>query len=111
MEKSEIDEMTKSVEAMSEFFDKKEEMAERDIIKYFDRMHDKLFAYHLFFLAGYISLVAIPSINISIWWLVIPIFCVWRLIYIDWKMMEQNRSIANIKTLNKEQIDKLTKKQ
>lgn len=34
--------------------------ANDEIVKYFDRIHDKLFAYQLFFLAGYISLVAIP---------------------------------------------------
>ena len=71
--------------------DKEEEKAKDEVVKYFDRIHDKLFAYQLFFLAGYISLIAIPSICVSVWWLVIPVFCVIRLIYIDWRMMEQNR--------------------
>ena len=85
--------------------------AMREIVRYFDRIHDKLFAYQLFFLAGYISLIAIPSISVSVWWLLIPIVCVARLIYIDWKMMEINRNIANICNLNKEDIENIGKEQ
>lgn len=85
--------------------------AMKEIVRYFDRIHDKLFAYQLFFLAGYISLIAIPSISVSVWWLLIPIVCVARLIYIDWKMMEINRNIANICNLNKEDINNIGKEQ
>ena len=93
--------------------DKEEEKAKDEVVKYFDRIHDKLFAYQLFFLAGYISLIALPSICVSVWWLVIPVFCVFRLIYIDWRMMEQNRfrldlsnkSLREIKVHNDEQIN------
>ena len=93
--------------------DKEEEKAKDEVVKYFDRIHDKLFAYQLFFLAGYISLIAIPSICVSVWWLVIPVFCVIRLIHIDWRMMEQNRfrldlsnkSLREIKVHNDEQIN------
>lgn len=85
--------------------------ANDEIVKYFDRIHDKLFAYQLFFLAGYISLVAIPSINASPWLLIIPIACVWRLIYLDWKMMEQNRRLSDLGNQNKLQMDLLNENQ
>ena len=85
--------------------------ANDEIVKYFDRIHDKLFAYQLFFLAGYISLVAIPSINASPWLLIIPIACVWRLIYLDWKTMEQNRRLSDLGNQNKLQMDLLKENQ
>jgi hypothetical protein len=85
--------------------------ANDEIVKYFDRIHDKLFAYQLFFLAGYISLVAIPSINASPWLLIIPIACVWRLIYLDWTMMEQNRRLSDLGNQNKLQMDLLKENQ
>ena len=111
MAEQEVDKMLKECEAIFYRFDKEEERAKSEIVKYFDRIHDKLFAYQLFFLAGYISLIAIPSISISVWWLLIPVFCVSRLIYIDWRMMEQNRKVANIKNLSLEQITKLNQGQ
>ena len=86
---------------------KVEEDAKFEVVKYFDRIHDKLFAYQLFFLAGYISLVAIPSIDASPWLLIIPVSCVWRLIYLDWKKMGQNRRLSDLMNQNKLQIDLL----
>ncbi len=85
-----------------------EEDAKKEVVKYFDRIHDKLFAYQLFILAGYISLVAIPSIRISPWWLIIPFICVFRLIYIDWRMMEINRKFSNVTNMSSHEIDQLT---
>ena len=104
----------KGVKECEEVFQRmknEEENAQKEVIKYFDKIHDKLFAYHLFFLAGYISLIANPEISISIWCLLIPVFCVMRLIYIDWKMMEQYRKIANLTNLESKEIDKLNKEQ
>ena len=94
---------------------KVEEDAKFEVAKYFDRIHDKLFAYQLFFLAGYISLVAIPSIDASPWSLIIPVSCVWRLIYLDWyldwKMMGQNRRRSDLMNQNKLKIDLLSENQ
>lgn len=86
-----------------------EEDAKKEVVKYFDRIHDKLFAYQLFILAGYISLVAIPSIQISPWWLIIPFICVFRLIYIDWRMMEINRKFSNVTNMSSHEIGQQTK--
>ena len=106
-----IEDKIKESEKIFERFDKIEEKAKDEVVKYFDRIHDKLFAYQLFFLAGYISLVAIPSISISAWWLLIPIICVARLICIDLKMMRQNQKLADINSLNITEIKKLEEKQ
>ena len=106
-----IEDKIKESEKIFERFDKIEEKAQDEVVKYFDRIHDKLFAYQLFFLAGYISLVAIPSISVSAWWLLIPLFCVVRLICIDWGMMKQNQKLADISNLNIDQIKKIEEKQ
>ena len=101
----------KECEEILRRMDKVEERAIGEIVKYLDRIHDKLYAYQLFFLAGYISLVAIPSISASPWLLIIPIACVWSLIYLDWRMMEQNRGLSDFKNQNQLQMDKLGENQ
>ena len=106
-----IESLIKESEEIIQKMDMVEEKAKDEVVKYFDRIHDKLFAYQLFFLAGYISLVAIPSIHVSPWLLIIPVFCVARLIHLDWRMMEHNRVLADLKNQNKHKLDKLNEKQ
>ena len=106
-----VEALIKESEEIMQRMDKVEEKAKDEVVKYFDRIHDKLFAYQLFFLAGYISLVAIPSIHVSPWLLIIPVFCVARLIHLDWRMMEHNRVLADLKSQNKHKLDKLNEKQ
>ena len=106
-----VENLIKESEEIMRRMDKVEEKAKDEVVKYFDRIHDKLFAYQLFFLAGYISLVAIPSIHVSPWLLIIPAFCIARLIHLDWRMMEHNRVLANLKNQNKQKLDKLNEKQ
>ena len=106
-----IEELIKESDEIMQRMDKVEEKAKDEIVKYFDRIHDKLFAYQLFFLAGYISLVAIPSIDVSPWLLIIPISCVARLIHLDWRMMEHNRILSDVKNQSKRQLDQLNEKQ
>ena len=106
-----VESLIKESDEIMQRMDKVEEKANDEIVKYFDRSHDKLFAYQLFFLAGYISLVAIPSIDVSPWLLIIPIFCVARLIQLDWRMMEHNRILSDVKNQSKRQLDQLNEKQ
>ena len=106
-----VESLIKERDEIMQRMDKVEEKAKDEIVKYFDRIHDKLFAYQLFFLAGYISLVAIPSIDVSPWLLIIPIFCVARLIHLDWRMMEHNRILSDVKNQSKRQLDQLNEKQ
>ena len=106
-----VEALIKENEEIMQRMDMVEEKAKDEVVKYFDRIHDKLFAYQLFFLAGYISLVAIPSIHVSPWLLIIPVFCVARLIHLDWRMMEHNRVLADLKNQNKHKLDKLNEKQ
>ena len=106
-----VESLIKGSDEIMQRMDKVEEKAKDEIVKYFDRIHDKLFAYQLFFLAGYISLVAIPSIDVSPWLLIIPIFCVARLIHLDWRMMEHNRILSDVKNQSKRQLDQLNEKQ
>ena len=106
-----VEALIKESEEIMQRMDKVEEKAKDEVVKYFDRIHDKLFAYQLFFLAGYISLVAIPSIHVSPWLLILPVFCVARLIHLDWRMMEHNRVLADLKNQNKQKLDKLNEKQ
>ena len=105
-----MEELIKESDEFMKRMDKVEEKANDEIVKYFDRIHDKLFAYQLFFLAGYISLVAIPSIDVSPWLLIIPISCVARLIHLDWRMMERSRILSDVKNQSKRQMDQLDEK-
>ena len=106
-----VEALLKESEEIMKRMDKVEEKAKDEIVKYFDRIHDKLFAYQLFFLAGYISLVAIPSISLSPWYLMIPVFSILRLVHLDWRMMEHNRVLSNVKNQNKHQLAHLNDRQ
>lgn len=106
-----VEALIKENEAIMKIMDKVEEKAKDEIVKYFDRMHDKLFAFQLILLAGYIAVVLIPSVGGSPWLLILPILCVARMIHLDWRMMEHNRVLADVKNRNKRQIDKLNEKQ
>ena len=80
-----------------------------NIEKYFDRIHDKLFTYQLFILTGYVSLVILPQINISLLWILIPFSCITRLIWIDYDMMKFHRQFSKIMELSSEQRGQISK--
>lgn len=73
-----------------------EEQGKKNVLKYFDRIHDKLFTFNNILIAGYFALSKIvdktPSKSI-----LFPILNLIILIYIEYKMMEISRSEASFK--------------
>lgn len=74
---------------------KTEEDGVRDILKYFDRIHDNLFTFNNILIAGFFAIAQLKTI-ISPWTILIPICNLWFLIYIDYRMMEKSRFEASI---------------
>jgi len=77
-----------------------------NILKYFDRIHDKLFSFNNIMIVGYFALSKIET-EINIEYILIPIGNLIYLIFIEYKMMELSRTESNLKEIP---IDKLNKK-
>ncbi len=80
-------------------------------LRYFDRINDKLLTCNLFFLAGYLSLIAIEKLYIFMGLMIFPIIAINYLIRIDHLMMKRfsNKENNNAKDKNEIQIYSLTK--
>lgn len=76
-----------------------EDKGSDDILKYFDRIHDKCFSLNNILIAGYFALVTFIN-EISYWILVIPSLNSFLLIYLDYRMMERARIQAQITYVN-----------
>lgn len=106
-----VDELIKDAEQAFLNSRQQEKKALDEIVKYNDKINDKIFTYQLFFLAAYISLVAIPTISISPYWLFFPIGCIFRLMWIDFALMEFFRKLSVITELSKRERERLAHKQ
>ncbi|MBK7683849.1 MAG: hypothetical protein IPJ26_15895 [Bacteroidetes bacterium] len=78
------------------------EDGEKNILKYFDRINDKLFNFNNVLIAGYFALSKITD-SISSFYILIPITNMCFLFYIEYKMMEKSRFEA--KLMKKSQND------
>lgn len=108
-----LDEMDKEIERIDTHFKEMKRDGGRDILRYFDRIHDKLFSFNNMLIAGYFVIIALPQSDVSAWWMLFPIFNMLYLIYIEYKMMEKSRFEADITSKTPEQIkqwgDKINK--
>lgn len=108
-----LDEMDKEIERIDTHFKQMKRDGNRDILRYFDRIHDKLFSFNNMLIAGYFVIIALPQSDVSAWWMLFPIFNMLYLIYIEYKMMEKSRFEADITSKTPEQIkqwgDKINK--
>lgn len=84
---------------------KTEEEGAKNILKYFDRIHDKLFTFNNVLIAGYFALSKVVQ-EISVFNIIIPIVNLAFLIYLEYRMMEKSRFEAGIRNKNKEQIQR-----
>lgn len=98
MTDEELDEIDKN-------FRKTEEEGVKNILKYFDRIHDKLFTFNNILIAGYFALTKLVD-SISSFTIIVPVINLGFLIYIEYRMMEKSRFEANVRSKNKDQIDK-----
>nr|WP_322625214.1 hypothetical protein [uncultured Flavobacterium sp.] len=88
---------------------KTEEDGVKDVLRYFDRIHDYLSNYNNLLIGAFFALAQFQK-NISRWTILIPIMNLWFLIYINYRLMEKSRFEASIKDQPFDQIDKQGKK-
>jgi hypothetical protein len=85
----------KELEQMDERFRKREEEGLKNLLKHFDRIHDKLFMFNNILIAGYFALSKIEK-SISLLTILIPISNLAFLIFIEYRMLEKSRFEASI---------------
>ncbi|WP_113663835.1 hypothetical protein [Pedobacter nanyangensis] len=98
MTEKEMDEMNKRLERV-------EEAGIADTQKYFDRIHDKLFALNSLLIAGYFAVIAIRK-DVPSWSIIVPLINSGFLLLIDYRMMVRARIQASITTVNEKQRDR-----
>lgn len=82
-----------------------EEENMRDIVKYFDKIHDNIFTYNNLLIAAFFGLAQFQN-NISRWTILIPIVNLWILLWINYRMMESARLQSNITNVQTDVIKK-----
>ncbi len=100
-----FDKMEEDHKKINETFDKVEYDGKRDILKYFDRIHDKLFNFNNILIAGFFTLSNFKS-DVIVETILFPLINLVFLIYIEYKMMEKSRFESQIKTKNNDEINK-----
>jgi hypothetical protein len=90
-------------------FEKIKEDGTKNILKYFDRIHDKLFAFNNVLIAGYFALAKIEK-TISVYNIIIPLSNLAFLLFIEYRMMETSRFESRIMDQSSETIAKYVKK-
>ena len=85
----------KELQDMDQRFKKTEEEALKNMLKHFDRIHDKLFNFNNILIAGYFALSKLEK-EISLATIFIPIANLIVLLYIEYKMMEKSRFESSI---------------
>jgi len=88
---------------------RREEEGVRDILKYFDRIHDNLSNYNNLLIGAFFALAQLQQ-NVSRWTILIPVVNLWFLIYINYRLMEKSRFEASIRTQPFDLIEKQGKK-
>ncbi|MEZ4978240.1 MAG: hypothetical protein R2772_02995 [Chitinophagales bacterium] len=76
-----------------------------NILKYFDRIHDKLFTFNNILIGGYFALSQIYD-SFSVYGIMIPLVNLAILLFIEYRMMEKSRFEANVRKKTKAEIDK-----
>lgn len=100
----------KNTDELSENFNELERQGMRDILRYYDRIHDKLFSFNNMLIAGYFVIIAIPHSSISPWWILLPITNMLILVFVDYEMMEKSRFESDIKNKSQKEIQGYGKK-
>jgi|SRR5882672_3125717 len=77
---------------------KMEEEGKKNILRYFDRIHDKLFTFNNILIGGYLAFSKIGN-QIPLYALIFPLGNLCFLIYLEYRMMENSRYEAQITSL------------
>ena len=106
-----IEEAEKSLERLSRKIEQLEYDSKRDVLKHFDRLHDKLFMFNTIFITGYFALCQInKEFNSLI--LLLPFCSLSMLIYIEHFMKEiaRKQSYGMFEVNLSEHLNKAEKK-
>ena len=104
MTNEEIEESLKEADEMINNFKEQEKQGLRDILRYYDRIHDKLFSFNNMLIAGYFVIIALPNSPTSPWWILLPIFNMLNLVFVDYEMMEKSRFESAIMSKSQKEI-------
>ncbi|MGE8340078.1 MAG: hypothetical protein ACN6OI_03515 [Flavobacterium sp.] len=97
MEDFDFEESQREQERIERNFTRTEEEGLKNILKHFDRIHDKLFVFNNILIAGFFALSKIEN-PIPVKTIFIPILNLCFLIFIEYEMMEKSRFESSIKT-------------
>ena len=87
---------------------KTEEEGVKNTLKYFDRIHDKVFKFNNILIGGYFFLAGFDASS-SYYMLLVPIVNLIIIVYIEYRMMEKSRFEASIKSMPSNAITKYGK--
>jgi hypothetical protein len=90
---------------MDQRWKKTEEEGLKNLLKHFDRLHDKLFTFNNILIAGYFALAKLEN-NISVFTILIPITNLIILLFVEYRMMQKCRFEAQITTRPMSEIQK-----
>jgi hypothetical protein len=102
MKEYNFEESDKEQERIEKNFTRTEEEGLKNVLKHFDRIHDKLFVFNNILIAGFFALSKLDNL-IPLKTIFIPLLNLCFLIFIEYEMMEKSRFEASIKT---QQFDK-----
>lgn len=92
-----FEESQKEQERIEKNFTRTEEEGLKNILKHFDRIHDKLFVFNNILIAGFFALSRVDNL-IPVKTILIPILNLCFLIFIEYEMMEKSRFESSIKS-------------
>lgn len=100
----ELDNIFKDIDEITKNFKEQEKQGQRDLLRYYDRIHDKLFSFNNMLIAGYFVIIAMPNSTMSPWWMILPIINMLHLVFVDYEMMEKSRFDSNIMNKSEKEI-------
>jgi uncharacterized membrane protein len=104
-----LEELNQGMTKLEKDMDDIEKEGIKNTLKYFDRIHDKLFTLNNMFIAAYFVIIVIPNSNTSTWLFLVPILNMLFLLYIDYRLLKRSRFQSAIKSKSSEDINKQTK--
>ncbi|WP_282014417.1 hypothetical protein [Marinifilum flexuosum] len=104
MTDDELDDIEKEMNEIHENFKRSEIEGTQNILRYFDRIHDKLFTFNNILIAGYFALSQIFE-SFSIYGIIVPLINLALLIIIEYRMMEKSRFDSQVTKKTKSDIN------
>lgn len=104
MTEEEIEQSLKEADEVIQNFKEQEKQGLHDILRYYDRIHDKLFSFNNMLIAGYFVIIAMPDSQTNPWWILLPIFNMLNLVFVDYEMMEKSRFESAIMSKSQKEI-------